>query len=114
MNLLGASCQQIGGRDRSNGAVQPQRVVVSDIVRDDSSCVVEIGGRLGPDRFFLECSMPAFEFPIGLGVVRGLSDMRHSGDPDELLEVASDELRPVVGDDSRCRPGEPARGPFGG
>src|SRR2546427_6252943 len=26
--------------------------------------------------------------------------MRHAGDADELLEVASDELRPVVGDDA--------------
>jgi len=29
--------------------------------------------------------------------------VRHAGDANELLEVPSDELRPVVGDDSRLR-----------
>ena len=29
--------------------------------------------------------------------------MRHARDADELLEIASDELRAVVGDDSRLR-----------
>src|SRR5581483_6060558 len=34
---------------------------------------------------------------------RGWSDVRHARDANELLEVASDELRTIVGDDSRLR-----------
>src|SRR5438876_10442551 len=34
-------------------------------------------------------------------IIRGGSDVRHARDANELLEVASDELRAIVGDDSR-------------
>src|SRR5947207_14245450 len=36
-------------------------------------------------------------------IIRGGSDVRHARDANELLEIASDELRAVVGDDSRLR-----------
>src|SRR5450631_196376 len=45
--------------------------------------------------------MPALDFPVRLRVVGRGSHMRHARDADELLEVASDELRSVVGDDTR-------------
>src|SRR5437667_5322554 len=34
-------------------------------------------------------------------IIRGGSDVRHARDANELLEVASDELRAIVGDNSR-------------
>src|SRR3954449_3870171 len=38
--------------------------------------------------------------------------MSHSADPDALLEVLGDELRPVVGDDPRPRVGIPLACPL--
>ena len=44
--------------------------------------------------------MPAFEFAVGLGVVRAGADVGDAGEADELFEVAGDELRSVVADDA--------------
>ena len=36
--------------------------------------------------------VPALDFSVGLGVVRGGLDMSQASDPDELFEVTGDEL----------------------
>ena len=41
----------------------------------------------------------ALDFPVRLRIVGRSSDVRHPRDTNELLEVASDELWPVVRDD---------------
>ena len=104
MDLFGATGEEIGRCDVADGAVQSDGVVVSDVVGDDSFGVFEVEWRLGPDGFLFEAFVPAFDFPVRLGVVRGCSDMGHSGDSNELFEVSSDELRSVIGDDSGSRP----------
>jgi hypothetical protein len=43
---------------------------------------------------------------ISLGIVRAGAYVSHSAQPDELVEVASDELRAVVSDNSRMSVGE--------
>src|SRR3984893_19374841 len=47
--------------------------------------------------------MPALDLPVRLGIVRRSPDMRHARDTNELLEVTSNELRSIVGDDLRLR-----------
>jgi hypothetical protein len=47
--------------------------------------------------------VPALDLAVRLWIVRGSSDVRHARDANELLEVASNELRAIVGDDSRLR-----------
>ena len=44
--------------------------------------------------------VPALDFTVGLGVVRGGLDMSQASDPDELFEVTGNELRPVVSDNA--------------
>jgi hypothetical protein len=46
-----------------------------------------------PNRRDLERLVPAFEFPIRLGIVRRRADVRHARHAYELFEVARDELR---------------------
>ena len=60
--------------------------------------------RTGADAFLFEAAVPAFQFAVRLGVVGTGSHVRDAGQPDELLEVAGDELRPVVADDLSCLP----------
>jgi hypothetical protein len=47
--------------------------------------------------------MPALNFPVRLRVIGRRPDMRHPREPDELLEVSGDELRPIIRDDPRPR-----------
>jgi hypothetical protein len=45
--------------------------------------------------------VPVFDFPVALRVVGRGRDVGQTGDADELFEVAGNELRAVIGDDSR-------------
>ncbi len=55
----------------------------------------------GPDALPVERFVPAFDFPVRLRVKRRGAHVRHPRDANELLEIPSDELRSVVGDDPR-------------
>lgn len=44
--------------------------------------------------------MPSLDLAIALRIIRGRPHMTHPTDPDELLKVSSNELRPIVRDDS--------------
>src|SRR5262249_49027656 len=56
--------------------------------------------------------VPPLHLPIALRVIWRRSDMCHTADADELLEVPGDELRPVVRDDQGPRVGEPLARPL--
>ena len=73
---------------------------MADEVEDDASGVIEREGDQDADAVAFEGFMPAFDFAVGLRIVRRGFDVGHAGDADELFEVFGDELRPVVGDDA--------------
>ena len=61
-DLLFPSCEFVGGGDVADGAVEPDGVVVFDVVVDDPASVVEAERGLRSDAFGLECFVIAFEF----------------------------------------------------
>src|SRR4029453_2284473 len=99
-------------RDVADGAVQPHRIVMLDVPRHHPPRVLQTQGRLGADTVALDGAVEAFDLAVALGVVRRRLDVRHATDPDELLEVLGDELRPVVRDDPRRPPREALPGPL--
>ena len=87
--------------DIADGTVESHGVVVEDVIIDDSSGIFERERGKDADTFALEGFVPTFNFSIGLRIVWRGFDMSHAGDSNELFEVFCDELRSVVGDDSR-------------
>ena len=55
------------------------------------------------DALALQRLVPALDLAVRLRIIRGRSDVRHARDAHELLEIAGNELRAIVGDDSRLR-----------
>ena len=98
------------GRDVTDPGVKPDGVVMVDKVPDDPLCIFEGERRLGPDGLLLEGAVATFQLAVALWVMGRTEDMSRLPEPDELLEVPGDELRPVVGDD----PGSRLRVPFPG
>jgi hypothetical protein len=49
--------------------------------------------------------VPTFDFAVRLRIIGRSPDVRHARNANELLEVLGDELRPVVGNDSRFNAG---------
>jgi hypothetical protein len=66
-------------------------------------CIIERQRRSRPDALSFERFVPALDLPVRLRVKRRGSDVRHARDPNELLEVLSDELRPIARDDPGSR-----------
>ena len=89
--LLAAS-ELVGGRDVAQGAVQPRVVVMLDELRDDATGLVQRQRRFLADAIVLDGAVIAFQLAVGLRVVRAGADVRHAAQPDELFEVARDEL----------------------
>ena len=100
-DFLVAAFELIFGRDVADGAVQADVVVMLDVIKYDAAGVVEGQGRQDADALALEGFVPAFDFAVGLGIVRRGFDVRHAGDADELFEIFGDELGAIVGDDAR-------------
>ena len=74
---------------------------VRDESRDPAAGLIQ-GTRTGrADALTFETAMPAFQFAVGLGIEGTGPDMGDPHEPDELLEVAGDELGTIVRDDSR-------------
>lgn len=96
----------VGGRDIAQGTVQPRVVEMLDEVRHDAASLVQSQRRFLADAIVLDSAVIAFQFAVGLRVVRAGADMRHATQPDELFEVAGDELRAVIADDAWPRVGE--------
>jgi len=78
---------------------------MSDVIGDEASGVVGGEGDIDTDAFGLDGFVPAFDFAVGLGIVRRGFDVGHAGDADEFFEVLGDELGAVVGDDAWCDTG---------
>ena len=76
-------------------------IVVIHITPDQPPRVVHIQRRAWPNAFRLRRLMEPFQFPIRLRIVGRGAHVGHAAEADELLEVASYKLRPVVGDDPR-------------
>src|SRR5579885_1289748 len=94
-------CRKFGGEDvRFN--------LVLELVEAAAKRAVASGyraqrlGQAGTQTFSFQRWMPPFDFAVRLQRERRGPDMGHAADPDELLEVAGDELRAIVGNDPRC------------
>src|SRR5215831_3402604 len=70
-----------------------------DVALDETPRIIQRQRRSRPNALSFERFMPTFDFAVRLRIVRRSSDVCHARDPNELLEVLGDELRPVVGDD---------------
>src|SRR6516165_2985133 len=88
-------------RDVADSAVQAHVVVMLYVTLHQTKRIFERQRRPGPNALPFEGFVPTFDFAIRLRVIRRSPDVRHARDANELLEVLSDELRPVVGNDSR-------------
>ena len=95
--------QHILRRDVADGTVQADVVVMLDVSLHQAQRIVQRERCSGPDTLALQRLVPTLDFPIRLGIIGRGSDVRHARDANELFEVASDELRPVVRDDPRLR-----------
>src|SRR4051812_5810966 len=90
----GPACgEEVGRRDVADRAVEPDGVVVLHESGDDSTRLVERRRLAGADGIGLDGLVVALELAVRLRAVRRRPDVRHAGEPDELLEVLRDELR---------------------
>ena len=60
----------VGRGDISDGAVQPNRVVVLDIPGDEPSRIGQTERGAGPDALALEGLVKAFQLAVALGIIR--------------------------------------------
>src|SRR5512135_151075 len=111
-DLLLPTRQLIGGRDVTDRAVQADRVIVLRELGEQSSGVFQAQRRLDSDALPFRGLEPPLHLAVTLRVVRRRPHMGHPADPDELLELPGDELRAVIRDDPRPRPGEALAGPL--
>ena len=100
------SGQLVSRRHVADRAVQPLFVVLLDEPPDKLSRFAKRQGRVRSNAIALERLMPAFDLAVALRVVRRRLHVGHPRDANELLKIFGDELRPVVGDDSRRRVGK--------
>ena len=96
-----AAFELVLGCDVADGAVQADVVVILDVVEYDATSVFERQWDLHADTVALESFVKAFNFAVGLGVIRRGLHVRHARDADELLEILGDELGTVVADEAR-------------
>src|SRR5215472_3475586 len=103
MNLMLASVEHVLRSDVTDGTVQTDVVVMLYIEPHQTQRIIQRKRSSGSDAFAFERLVPAFDLAVRLWIIRGGSDVRHARDANELLEVAGNELRAIVGDDSRLR-----------
>jgi len=84
-------------------AMQAHGVVVIHVALNQAPGILQGQRCQWPDTLACKRFVPAFELSIRLWVKRRGPHVRHTGDPNELLEVACYELRSVVRDDPRFR-----------
>src|SRR6516162_9936447 len=101
LNLLLMPGEHVLRRDVSDGAVQTHVVVMLYVTLHQTKRIFERQRRPGPNALPFEGFVPTFDLAVRLRVIRRSPHVRHARDANELLEVLSDELRPVVGNDSR-------------
>jgi len=64
-----SSSEHVLGSNVTDGAVESHRVIVLDVVGDDSSGVIQGQRHRRANAFALECTMPTFDFAVGLRIV---------------------------------------------
>jgi len=64
-------------------------------IRNQTEPIVEGDRHHDAEALTFERLVPAFDFAIGLRVVRRRFDMVHSGNPNELRELFGNELSPL-------------------
>jgi hypothetical protein len=89
------------GSHVSNRTVEPDCVVMIDVLCYCLTSIVNAGHALGPYAVPFYRPMISLNLSIALGVVGRSLHMGHSCDAYELFEVSGDELGAVIGDDSR-------------
>src|SRR5438876_10003647 len=82
-------------------AMQAHGVVAIHLALNQAPGILQGQRCQWPDTLACKRFVPAFELSIRLWVKRRGPHVRHTGDPNELLEVACYELRSVVRDDPR-------------
>ena len=88
-------------RHVSNRTVEPDRVVMMDVLFYCLTSIINAGQALGPYAVSFDRPMISLNLPIALRVVRRSFHMGHSCDAYELFEVSGDELGAVIRDDLR-------------
>src|ERR1700758_2863618 len=95
-----AAGEAIGRGDVTDSRMQAHGVVVGNKVLDQALGVFERERAAWAQAVGFKGLVPALDFTVGLGVVRGGLDMSQASDSDELFEVTGNELRPVVSDNA--------------
>lgn len=88
-------------RHVSNRTMEPDRVVMMDVLCYCLTSIVNAGHALGPYAVPFDRPMVSLNLSIALGIVGRSFHMGHSCDAYEFFEVSGDELGAVIGDDSR-------------
>src|SRR5215469_5202003 len=99
MYLLLPLGEHVFRRDVADSAVKAGGIVMLDVALNQMPCIFRRQWRSRPDALSFKRFVPSFDFSIRLGIVGRSSDVGHARDPNELLEVLGDELRPIVRDD---------------
>ena len=98
-NHLVFAGQLVSRGDKADRAVEPDGVVMRDVLCHKPPGVVKGKRRLGSDAFAFECLVEPLQLAVRLRIIRRRSDVGHARQPYELLEVLGDELRTIVRDD---------------
>jgi hypothetical protein len=103
---LGATGKEVLWGDVPESAVEADAIVVVDKPSDDPPGLVERARGGGSNGIGLERLVPTLELSVGLRVIGRDSDVGHSCDSDEFLEVLCNKLRAIIADDTRSGAGE--------
>ena len=103
LNLLLMPGEHVLWRDVAGGTVQADVVVMLHVTLYQAPCIFQRQRCSQPNALAFQRLVPALNLAVRLRIVRGGSDVRHARDANELLEITSNELRAIVGDDSRLR-----------
>ena len=95
-----ATVDLVAGSQIADCPVQALTVVTSNVILYDTPGIGEGKWRFGTYAFLLESGVKALNFAVALRIVRRRSDVGHTADANELLELFGNELRSVVGNDA--------------
>jgi hypothetical protein len=95
-----AGGEAIGRGDVTDGRMQAHSVVVGNKMLNQTLGIFKRQRAAWAQAAGFKGLVPALDFTVGLGVVRGGLDMSQASDSDELFEVTGNELRPVVSDNA--------------
>ena len=94
--FLVSAVQFVHRRDITDGAVQPDVVVVFDEPFNHSSGIVKGKWDAGTNTLALDGCVKPLQFAVGLRIIRRCTHMRHARDADEFFEIFGNKLWPVI------------------